>query len=547
MERKCPNCGKGLPEEATFCLYCFTDLNDCGKDEVSPVAAKANKKTPKPTPALITLKTKFNKRFLRRIGCVAAFLLIMGICILAMRSVNLNNSLKAEADTTIIKETSTVAVTNEAGESVTDENGEQVFDVVEVTKIAQVTTTEKQGFFDKIFNSTTKKNQGNEDKNGESDSKSTTKSQSFFDKLFGKDEEDTTSSSSTTQKNDTTTEEYGTTENSSASSSTTTQPTATKPSQAETQTSEIYETNTGSYYFEYRAASPSYPDGNIALTKYIGDASVVTIPSYIDGRKVSDIYTDCFINDPKIKEITCDNGTKDILSFSYRCFNNLTSLNRVSLNGRSMHISPSFAINCPITYLGKGGEADNKLIDGAYYVNNSFYWFTAHPSYTTLTFPEWCTKIDNGHNLDEISNLQVMNIHKNVLNIPKSPLHYGSGLKAINVENGNPEVFSSEGVLFYRWGGEKYLQSLYPYHKTSKSFKVPENCCLHFGKSTQETVNPYLEELYLPSTAFLSSPDADGFYKNCFPNLKKIHIAKNHFQYDEIASTFKGELIVEDF
>ncbi|MBS7359256.1 MAG: zinc ribbon domain-containing protein [Oscillospiraceae bacterium] len=545
MERKCPNCGKKLPEEASFCLYCFSDINDFKKTEV-PIAVKSNKKIPKPTPALITLKTKFNKRLLRRIGYVAAFLLIMGICVFAMRSVNLNSSLKAEADTTIIKETSAVAVTNEAGESVTDENGEQVFDIVEVTKIAQVTTTEKQGFFDKIFNSTSKKNQGNEDKNGDSDSTSTTKRQSFFDKLFGKDEEDTTSNSSTTQKNDTTTEEYGTTENSSASSSTTTQPTATKPSQTETQTSEIYETNTGSYYFEYRAANPSYPDGNIALTKYVGDASVVTIPSYIDGRKVSEIYTDCFINEPKIKEINCDDSTTYILIFSYHCFNNLTSLNRVVLNGRSMHISPCFAINCPITYLGKGGEAGNKLVDGAYYVNNAFYWFTAHPSYTTLTFPEWCTKIDNGHNLDEVSNLQVMNIHKNVKNIPTSPLHYGDGLKAINVENGNPEAFSSEGVLFYRWGANDYLQSLYPYQKTSKSFKVPNNCCLHSGKSTQKTVNTYLEELYLPATAFLSSPDADGFYKNCFPNLKKIHLSKNHPQYDEIAKTFKGELIVED-
>ncbi|MGN1315961.1 MAG: hypothetical protein ACI4VW_02770, partial [Acutalibacteraceae bacterium] len=108
-----------------------------------------------------------------------------------------------------------------------------------------------------------------------------------------------------------------------------------------------------------------------------------------------------------------------------------------------MHISPCFAINCPITYLGKGGEADNKLIDGAYYTGTAFLWFTAHPSYTTLTFPEWCTKIDNGHNLDEVSNLQVMNIHKNVSNIPTNALHYGDGLKAINVESGHPDALSS--------------------------------------------------------------------------------------------------------
>ncbi|MGN0526704.1 MAG: zinc-ribbon domain-containing protein [Acutalibacteraceae bacterium] len=541
MERKCPNCGKELPEEASFCLYCFSDIS-FNKAEAHPIAVKASKKIPKPAPALITIKAKFNKRLLGRIGCVAAFLLIMGICAIAMRSVNLNNSLKAEADTTIIKETSTVAVTNEAGESVTDENGEQVFDIVEVTKIAQVTTTEKQGFFNKIFNLTS----NTDNNNSRSDTTETTKKQSFFDKLFGKDDEDTTSSNSTTHKNDTTTEEYGTTENSSASSSTT-QPTATKPSQVETQTSEIYETNTGSYYFEYVSSNSGNPQGSITLTKYIGDASVVTVPSYIDGRKVDIIKENCFLNDSRIKEINFDNSSTELICFNNHCFNNLTSLTKIVLNTHSFHMYGCFAINCPITYLGKDGKTNNKLIDGAYYVDNVFYWFTAHPSYTTLTFPEWCTKIDNGNNLSEVSNLQVLNIHKNVKNIPTSPLFYGSGLKAINVESGHPEAFSYEGVLFYRWGANDYLQSLYPYYKTSKSFKVPDNCCLHSGKSTKMTVNPYLEELYLPATAFLSLPDSDNFYNNCFPNLKKIHIAKNHPQYDKIASTFKGELIVEDF
>ncbi|MGN1315963.1 MAG: zinc-ribbon domain-containing protein [Acutalibacteraceae bacterium] len=44
MERKCPNCGKELPEEANFCLYCFTDPDNCKKDEVHPVAVKSSKK-----------------------------------------------------------------------------------------------------------------------------------------------------------------------------------------------------------------------------------------------------------------------------------------------------------------------------------------------------------------------------------------------------------------------------------------------------------------------------------------------------------------------
>ena len=32
LEKKCPNCGKELPEEASFCLFCFTDINNYKKE-----------------------------------------------------------------------------------------------------------------------------------------------------------------------------------------------------------------------------------------------------------------------------------------------------------------------------------------------------------------------------------------------------------------------------------------------------------------------------------------------------------------------------------
>lgn len=160
MENKCPNCGKVLPEEAAFCLYCFTDIQSFKKSETHPVTVVADEKSTKKIPVLVGLKSKFNKKLFCRIGVVAAFLLIMGICIFAMRNINSGDSLKTTEGTTIINETSTVAVTDSSGEAVTDESGEQVFDIVEVTKIATVTTTEKQGFFDKVLGAVTNKNDG---------------------------------------------------------------------------------------------------------------------------------------------------------------------------------------------------------------------------------------------------------------------------------------------------------------------------------------------------------------------------------------------------
>ncbi len=554
MERKCPNCGKELPEEAAFCLFCFTDINNYKKSEVCPAVVATTENEVKKAPFIVAFKAKFNKKLFCRIGVAAAFLLIMGICIFAMKSMNSGDNLKPENNTTIIKETVTVAVTDKGGEAVTDDAGEQVFDIIEVTKIAPVSTTEKQGFFDKIFGSSTTKDEtkkaNTNDSNKNSDSTETTKKQSFFDKLFGndeKEEENTTENSSTTKNNDPSTEEFGTTQAPSTSEESTTTPTTTKPTQTETQTSEVFTTESGSYYFEYEPQYSSSPDGNIALTKYVGSAEIVTIPSFIDGRKVAVLKQNCFSDDPKIKEIHFDDSSTYTIMLYSHCFNNLTSLSKVIFNNKGFFTSTAFAYNCPITYMGKGGKNDNKLIDGAYYLGNTFLWFTAHPSYTTLTFPDWCTKIDNAHNLYECPNLKVLNIHKNVLNIPKSSIYYGDGLTAINVETGHPEVFSSEGVLFYKWGNDTIFSCVYPYNKTDKIFKLPDNCYLSMGKGSIYTVNTYLEEVWLSKTSYLKSPASKDFYNNCYPNLKRIYIAENHPQYNDIVKTFKGELIVKDF
>lgn len=546
LERKCPNCGKALPEEAEFCLFCFTDIESFKKSQVRPVAATSRNGSCI-TALFGILKAKLTKKLFCRIGVFAAFLLVMGICIFAMKTINSQDSLKTNPGTTILKDTSAVAVTKENGETVTNTNGEQVFDIIEVTKVVTVSTTEKQGFFDKIFNSSSAEKENSGDKNNGSTLVETTKKESFFNKLFGDDDDETqpVTKPSTTQPST-----EGNTEN--QSSTTTETPLAsekdtTKPVSTETDTTDVYTTESGSYYFEYEPQYESSPNGNIALTKYIGNAEIVTIPSYIDGRKVAVIKQNCFLDDPKIKEIRFDDSSSYTVMLYYHCFNNLTSLSKLVFNNKGFFTSTAFAYNCPIVYMGNDGKTNNLLIDGAYYLGNSFLWFTAHPSYTTLTIPSWCTKIDNAQNIHECPNLKVINIHKNVSNIQKSSLYYGDGLTAINVEPGHPEVFSSDGVLFYKWGNDSVFSCVYPYSKNDNSFKLPNNCYLSMGKGSIYTVNSYLEELWLPKTSFLSSPSSKDFYNNCYPNLKKIHIAENHPQYDDIKKTFAGELIVGKF
>ncbi len=541
MTKKCPGCGKDLPEESNFCLSCFYSFDQPD--------------IPQKKKAGIVLLTKPNKGMIKRSVTIAAslvvFLLVMGICIIALKNTNTSDPVLQSPETTIVTETQTIALTQENGEGVTNESGEQVFGIIEVTKAVTLApeTTEKKGFLDKIFNSNTKKETTKNSNTSDAKAPETTEKKGFFDQIvdsvFGDKDEPTSGM--------TTTEEYATTP-------VTTAPATTKPNTTEkvTQsdattlgTTAVTTTQSGSYYFEYEDLYPTNPSasaGRIKLIKYVGNASVVTIPCTVDGKKVAAIYTDCFINDSKIKEIHFDDSNTTTVSLYSHTFNNLSSLSKIVTNNKGVHMDGDFAYKCPITYIGKNGSTDNKLIDGAYYKGSTFYWFTDHPSYTTLTFPDWCTKIDNSSNLGEVTNLKVINIHKNVSNIQISPWDYGNGLQEINVEDGHPSVFSRDGVMFYKnIPSNSIYDCIYPYSKTDKVFKLPENCYLSTGTGSSFTTNPYLEELWLPNDAYLKSPDSKYMYNTCYPNLKKIYINPDHTQYDKIAKTFNGELIVKDF
>lgn len=567
MENRCSKCGKELPEEAHFCLHCFTNVDsqantsEVDAEKVDLKRGKPSKKSVSTGNFFVGIKKKFNKKFIRRISIAMAFLFIMGISVYCMRAFNSDNPPIQEVGTTVIKVTETVPLTDTFGVNVTNANGDQIFETLEVTKTVQVTESAKktplQNFFAPIF-----------DKNDVSDTTEASKQSSFFDFIFG---ETTTKApvsnentvNSTTDKTDVSKGEVASSEitvdidstvpptaSSTVSSVVTStlggsESTATSSSSSnkpEQTTSSANENNAS--LFEYRLNSKS----NAILTNYTGSASTVTIPSYIDNHLVSEIDKNCFSNKSEITEIRFDNQKSSLIIFDFHCFNNLTSLKKIVTSNKSIHISSEFAYNCPIVYIGPDGSSNNKLIDGAYYRDNKFFWFTASPEYTTLTFPSWCTAIDNGHNLDEVSNLKVINIHKSLKNIPTSPTDWGSGLKAINVEAGHPSVFSQDGVLFYKWTStSSHYDSIYPPQKTDTVFKLPKNCILSCGKnSTLGAVNTSLRELYLPASSKLAVPDSALYFNNCYPNLKTIHIPENHPQLAAIKNTFTGNLIIEN-
>lgn len=568
MEKICPKCGKELPEESSFCLNCFysfeTKSNGIKPPPFSPKDGGNNKSKP-------------SKRVIVIVLIILLFLIIMGVLIWAMKKQNTPDPQPSTPETTFINVTETIPVTQTNGEAVTDESGEQVFAVVEVTKAVTLppSTTEKRGFFETLFNKEPSPSQSASDSSGANNSEKpgsslpatqeTTEKKSWWEILFGKDEETTASPTNaptvpvaTTRvtQSSTTATPPATTKPSTATSITTTtaKPTAATTKPTTVQTTVVQTTENGSYHFEYAPQYASKPDGNIALTKYVGNATVVTIPSYVDGRKVAAIKTDCFINDSRIQQIVFDDSISYTISLNRHCFNNLSSLTKIVQKNKDIHLDPQFSINCPITYIGKDGVNDNKLVDGAYYKGTSFFWFTAHPSYTTLNLPDWCNKIDNGHNFMDVSNLKVINIHKNVANVPYMPTVYNTGLTAINVESGHPTCFSHNGVMFSKGTNSSasgYSHCIYPNSKTDKVYKIPTgiNLVFEFGNGAptwNNITNTYLEELWLPANATLQNNCSQQFQNN-YPNLKKIYITPNHPQYENIKNNFSGTLTITNF
>lgn len=580
MEKKCIKCSKVIPEEAAFCLYCFTE-QEAGLNTAPLVYGTA-----------APVKKMSKKAIAGIVLCAFVFLFLLGGCIAAMKKNNSTSQLATDTpvtETQVVTYTQTVDVTDASGEQVTDASGEAVTNVITVTQIhtyvpVPVQTTEEKGFFDKLFDNgkeTTANNTSAGDNNPQTVPE-TTEKQGFFDKLFGKDETTTTTkapapfadvvttqkgNNTSTTKNNASTVQPATTQKTVTTQkpATTQAPTTQKPTTTAKPTTTQKPTTTAapvttqstteqsSYYFEYAPYDPKNPDGKIKLTKYVGNASVVHIPTHINGKRVYSVEESCFENNYQLREIHVDYASnRNSFYFSRFSLKNCPNLTKINCTeSLSLNISPSFSVGCPITEMIFKNHRE-RFIDGAYYYGGaSLLWYTCHPDYTTLTLPPQCTKIDNGHNLNEVPNLRVLNIHKNVSNIPHSYLGYSDGLEQVNVEPGNPWAYSVNGIMFCRYSqSHQFDECIYPRQNKTKTLVMPRTdlkCTLGFSRSSVQITNDNLEELWLNESSLIYAPDSSWMYTTAYPNLKRIYITPNHPQYALIAKTFTGELIVKDF
>lgn len=550
MKKSCPNCNKQLPEEATFCLYCYTNLSDTESGAVA---------VPKKT---------FNKKILSRILIVVAFLVIIGVSVIALKH-SVSQPALTPADTTVITEKQTVPVTDASGEAVTDENGEQVFDTITVTKTQVITTTEKQGLLDKIFNNETENKASTQANENSSDSnpEKTTEKQSWLDKLFGNDETQPHTTEPTTQESDENKPQTSTTEVVSTSDDTNEKNTDSS-SQKGTSSSTEKETTkpTGTTTTETVSTTAPKQDedftftvvnGSVKLLSYTGNSSVVRVPAEIDGKHVAYLGSNVFSNKSNITSIIFEGASsgseKFYLPANTTVFNSLPNLTTVEFpfetnnyfinSDGSTSYTYSFGTifsNCPKVSAINFGAHINSMhspsmsrmysIDGVVFVNTSseisLLWYPVAKTQSDYTVPDNVRKIEKNA-FSNNAYLQSVTLSSKVRSVVGPNFRNCSKLSSFFVAEGNTKFFAENGVLYFPGFTINNLPSygaFYPPAKADTAFSFPHDKTLYLDAYTF-CGNPNLKEI----TIFgISRIDGAMLSSDLRPiNLEKIVASKN--------------------
>lgn len=550
MKKSCPNCNKQLPEEATFCLYCYTNLSDTESGAVA---------VPKKT---------FNKKILSRILIVVAFLVIIGVSVIALKH-SVSQPALTPADTTVITEKQTVPVTDASGEAVTDENGEQVFDTITVTKTQAITTTEKQGLLDKIFNNETENKASTQANENSSDSnpEKTTEKQSWLDKLFGNDETQPHTTEPTTQESDKNKPQTSTTEVVSTSDDTNEKNTDSF-SQKGTSSSTEKETTkpTGTTTTEtVSTTAPKQEDdftftvvnGSVKLLSYTGNSSVVRVPAEIDGKHVAYLGSNVFSNKSNITSIIFEGASsgseKFYLPANTTVFNSLPNLTTVEFpfetnnyfinSDGSTSYTYSFGTifsNCPKVSAINFGAHINSMhspsmsrmysIDGVVFVNTSseisLLWYPVAKTQSDYTVPDNVRKIEKNA-FSNNAYLQSVTLSSKVRSVVGPNFRNCTKLSSFFVAEGNTKFFAENGVLYFPGFTINNLPSygaFYPPAKADTAFSFPHDKTLYLDAYTF-CGNPNLKEIKIFG---ISRIDGAILSSDMRPiNLEKIVASKN--------------------
>lgn len=483
--KKCPHCGKEIPDEAFFCLYCFTKTTEPKAPDRFPSAEDKSHISKR------SASHKGKNPDIKKQGFIITVAAAALISIAACSRLYRNISVPKDTNTPI---TEMVAVTEESGEVVTDPSGNTVYEIVEVS-------TKKPSLFDKALDAlglsktdptlTTGDISSEEKTNTDADDKEPSLPQN------NQNTNDNTIKNETEPEKETSSFEY------------------------------IVSTDNKKY---------------IEITKYTGNASHIVIPAQIDGKYVCRIFKNTIKDNSRVTQITFETDKNQrYLWIDEYAFTNLLNLQTVNMPITDLGINGGFCFNCPKLSNIQIDNNQYRFIDGALYYWSSRYWILRFyaPACTNkeLTIPSWCVGVDNVCNLQENPYLRTIRFHNNCISFPPNEDYIPDTLEAIHVDSGNENAFSKDGVLFNKDSSGNFSFSLYPNNNKNKTFVLPENTKL----SSAYLENPYLETLYIPDNTWFSSPDC-VFYSRGFKNLKTVYIHSGNPYEKYIRTTFAGNL-----
>lgn len=496
MEKNCPFCGAEMPEEANFCLTCFSMCS--ASNEAGAAFDRGRRKA--------AFRPHGKRRAERLVSATLTLFLILGTILTVLPSA---------------KEIPTARQTpNSSEQTQNEETGEEKPPDATAALSTGTQTSEEpvrlSGVAESVFGKVT--GLGLPAGTTSSVGLGTLGTQSGSSSLLGgqKDAEKPTTGNS----------DSNTENNTPGGGETATQPEETTPTEPE------YDN------FEYKSYSSK--NDKVTLIKYKGNSSKVLVPAVIDGKPVAAVAEDTFANNSNIKEIIFESDeAQTFLWLNAGCMKNLSELKVVRMPITDLGIYPQFAINCRKLEDIQIDNSQYKFQDGALYYWSSRQWelrfYAPACKNETLTVASWCAGFDGACNLDENPYLKRIELHKNVKLFP-SNYKINDALESVYVEPGNPKGFSVDGVLFYQDSKGQYVGSLYPPSKKDKTFVMPENVTMNMYRY----YCPYLEEIWIPASSGVNSPDT-LYFRQCFTNLKVIHLQKGHAYEEKCKSTFTGK------
>lgn len=307
---KCKKCNAEIPENATICLNCFSEVG--------------NKKTH-------NIRKKLVLGFLP-ICC--AFILSAVFVLFPSRTEDSYGVPDTGGEVSVSGETSGGALKTEDKK-------------------------ESDGIFS-IFKKDDEKNTENGDNKNFEETTESEKSTGFWSTLFKKPDEkekDGTAASSTERNSEenitsTKSESAATTEgttnanikNDTTTAATTAGTTATTGADSDNQNFAPKENPADVFEYGFYGNTGK----KISITKYTGSASYVTVPDYIDGLMVVELSTGAFKDNPSIKTVDVVKGDRSYIWFREKCFDNCSSLETINLYNNDLGLDGEFAVDCPI-------------------------------------------------------------------------------------------------------------------------------------------------------------------------------------------------------